>query len=156
MGFYLGSGSLYRVVDKVLQVYDCFGCERYHASPVKDWMIMGTVCVCGGGNSPCVAVRLSARHHAPLQQSLPRCCTSDDGWDHHEPDYVGQRRSGPGQWTEKIQLAFPFPLAEYRKRRTSSLCCSRGSVWDLHMVWSGDPVHSWGGHWAPEIVKTNT
>ena len=41
-----------------------FGEERYHASPVTG-MIMGTVCVCGEGNTPRYIVRLM-----PLAVSL--------------------------------------------------------------------------------------
>ena len=43
-------------------------------------------------------------------------------------------------------------------RKGEHLPCVALVVLSGTSTWCGlvDPVHSWGGHWAPEIVKTNT
>ena len=77
-----------------------------------------------------------------LSNSLYPDVTSDDGWDHHKPDDSADlgRDSDNGEDPAGVSSLFG------ELKRGEHLPCVDvvAFVWDLHM-WSGDPVHSWGG-----------
>ena len=103
-----------------------FGDERYHASPVKDGMIMDTVYVCGRENTPwfllnripCEALLPAAMLLATISalMSVPWMMAGIN----MNRIMMDKHGSGPGLWTEKTQLAPPFSL-HVQKRKTSSL-----------------------------------